>query len=267
MKRDSAITVAIIGLVGGVLTTILGASWFTPKLLRLDVFFPTHEVSILDDFVFVHFDGYEEPGSGPPLEDYLNPYTQSKDAIFDKATYVEYVWLRKTSANYTIDLTTSGTPPEIKAISPPLKTPTYQLTPSGAHTMVADLALEESAESTFSGITPNPKMVYVYRNGFQGRNSWGGKNVKYSTDRLTFVYDFSLLRDWLNLFQAIPQACRKNLQEDEPIPLDVKWGNGIAIIEAFNLKKGDKVRIFWTWNRFQPGAEKYSPVKCNDTLG
>jgi hypothetical protein len=43
------------------------------------------------------------------------------DAVCDKATYVEHVWLRKTKREYTIQLTTTGTAPEIKAISPPLR--------------------------------------------------------------------------------------------------------------------------------------------------
>lgn len=260
------IVVALIGLVGGILTAILGASWFTPDLLRLDVFFPTEKVQILDDFVFVHFEAYRERGVGPSLESYRNPYTKKEGLVFDKATYVEHVWLRKTKGNYTIQLTTSGTAPEIKAISPPLKEPHYETMANGDQIMTADLSLDQSPEFEYSGITPNPKIVYVYRNGYQERKSSGGKNVRYATDRLTFVYDFSSLSSPEKLFQTIPKACLKRQQEDLPTPLTLNWNNGVAIVEAFNLKKGDKVRAFWTWKRAKSSAPPYAPVTCDDAL-
>ena len=260
------VLVAVITLVGGVLTAVLGASWFTPDILRLDVFFPTKEVQILDDFVFVHFESYSERSSGRPIETYENPYTKLEADVFDKATYVEHVWLRKTKGEYTIRLTTTGTAPEIRAISPPLKAPRYELTPSGSQIMTADMALDQSSEFNFSGITPNPKIVYIYRNGFQERNSFGGKNVAYATDRLTFVYDFSSLRELQTLFQVAPKACLKRSQEERPIPLDLKWDNGVAITEAFALKQADKVRIFWTWNRLIVGSPSFPPVTCDDAL-
>lgn len=260
------ILVAVIGLIGGVLTTILGASWFTPDILRFDVFFPTKEVQILDDFVFVHFEFYRERSSGQPIETYENPYTATKDDIFDKATYVEHVWLRKTKGEYTIRLTTTGTAPEIRAIYPPLKEPRYEHSQSGNRIMTADLALDQSPEFKFSGITPNPKIVYIYRNGFQERKSFGGKNVAYATDRLTFVYDFSSLKEWHTLFQVVPQACLKRAQEDRPTQLEIKWNNGIAITEAFGLNKADKVRIFWTWNRLNAGSPPFPPVTCDYAL-
>jgi hypothetical protein len=266
MDAVARIVVAILGLLGGVFTTIVGANWFTPDLLRLDAFFPTKEVQVLDDFVFVHFEAYRERASGKSLETYRNPYNSLQYAVFDKATYVEYVWLRKTKGNYTIRLSTSGTPPEIREISPPLKQSTIQETSSGNTIMTADLALDQSPEFKFSGVTPNPKVIYVYRNGFQERNSFGGKNVAYDTDRLTFVYDFSLLDNWQNLFEIRPEACLKRSQEDNPIPLLVTWRNGVAIVEAFTLKKGDRVRIFWTWNRLSQGEPQYSPVSCEDAL-
>ena len=260
------IVLALIGLTGGVLTTILGAHWFTPDLLRLDVLFPTKEVQILDDFVFVHFEAYRERATGQPLEKYRNPYTLLEDAVFDKATYVEHVWLRKTKGDYTIQLTTSGTAPEIKTISPPLREPRYEQTATGNRIMTAELALDQSPEFKFSGITPNPKTVYVYRNGYQERNSSGGKNVRYATDRLTFVYDFSSLNLWETLFQVTPKACLKRSQEDRPTSLELKWANGVAIVEAFSLKKGDRVRAFWTWNRSTPGTPPFSQVSCEDSL-
>jgi len=260
------IILALIGLLGGVLTTVLGASWFTPDLLRSDVLFPTKEVEILDNFVFVHFETYQKRGTGKPIETYLNPYSKRREDIFDKATYVEHVWLRKTKGDYTIQLTTSGTAPEIRAISPPLREPRYEQTASGNRMMTAELALDQSPEFKFSGITPNPKTVYVYRNAYQERHSSGGKNVRYATDRLTFVYDFSTLDGWEKLFHVAPKACLQRSQEDRPMPLETKWANGIAIVEAFSLKKGDKVRFFWTWNRLTPGTQPFPPVSCEDAL-
>jgi hypothetical protein len=260
------IFVAIIALIGGVLSAIIGASWFTPDLIRLDVLFPTKEVSVLDDFVFVHFEDYRERSNGNPVEIYQNPYTLTNEKIFDKSKYVEYVWLRKTKGNYAIQLTTAGAAPEIKAISPPLKEPQYEQTKSGARVMTADLALDQSPEFKYSGTTPNPKTLYVYRNGYQGRNSSGGKNIRYATDRLTFVYDFSSLNQWPKLFQVEPKACLKRASEDRSAPLEMKWANGVAIVEAFSLLKGDKVRVFWTWNRLMERKTPYQPVTCEDAL-
>lgn len=258
--------IAVIGGLSSVIVAICGAQWFTPDLLRLDIFFPTKEPVVLDDFVFVHLEAYKDGTSGNEIEIYNNPYTGHQEKIFDKATYVEHVWLRKTKAPYTISLRTSGAAPEIKAIAPPIKQPRFEQLPSGDRIMSADLALDQSQEFTFSGVTPNPKTVYVYRNGFQGRNSWGGKNVKYTTDRLTFVYDFSSLPDFDSLFQARPEACLHRSGDDTPTPVDVKWGKGIAIAEAFHLNKGDKLRIYWTWQSSEKNLVDAKLITCDETL-
>lgn len=265
-NRKIDIVVAIIGLVGVLGSAVLGATWFTPGLIRFDVFFPTKSVEILDDFVFVHFEGYREIGSGPPIEIYKSPYTEEAVEVFDKVRYVEHVWLRKTKGNYSIQLSSSGIVPEIKAIQPPLKNLRFETATSGSKVLSADLDLSQSPEARFSGNTPNPKTIYVYRNGYQGRKSWGGKNVKYPTGRLTFVYDFSTLPIWESLISKSPRACIKRVLESEPTDLSIRWENGVAIVEAYSLEPGDKVRVYWTWNRVSPDVDAFEPLKCKETI-
>ena len=260
------ILVAAIGGIATVTAAIVGAAWFTPDLLRLDVFFPTKEVKILDDFIFANIEAYSEQLEGKPIEKYKNPYTSSIEDVFDRATYVEHIWLRKTNSSYTIRLTTSGAAPEVKAIDPELKNKRFEVSASGRKTMTADLAMDQSPEFKYTGNTPNPKTVYVYRNGFQGRNSWGGKNVEYDTDHLTFVYNFSSLPNYKNIFQVAPQACLKRAQGDDISELPIKWKDGVAIVESFSLNKGDKVRIFWTWNRLIKDGKSFEDVTCNDAV-
>ena len=113
--------IAVIGGVFSVLTAIAGSQTFAPGLLRLDIFFPTKEPEILDDFVFVNFRDYRERATEQPFEKYENPHTNKLEDVFDKATYVEHVWLRRTNAPYTIRLGSTGSAPEIRAIDPPIK--------------------------------------------------------------------------------------------------------------------------------------------------
>lgn len=243
------------------------ANWFVPEFLRFDVFFPTKEVEILDDFVFVHFERYKDRESEQSIETYSDPCSeQQSDTIFDKATYMEHMWTKKTVGKYTIHLATTGIAPEIKTISPPIKEPKCEKNKSGNKIITAELALDQIPESTNLGSTPNPKLIFVYRNWFQKRNSFGGKNVTYDTDHLTFVYNFSSLENWKNLFQIAPQACLKRVQEEQYTNLPLIWANGVAITEARALRKADKVRIFWTWNRLISNATPFQPVTCDDAL-
>jgi len=238
--------------------------WCAPKLLRLDLMFPTSDVRILDDFVFVHFQAYQNwLLGGEPVEIYEDPHTSNRIAVHDKATYVEHVLVRQTHGKYLIKLTSSGIAPEIKAINPPIKVPDYKSTKDGKQ-ITAEFAFDQSYEYRNKGVTPSPKTVYVYRNGFQGRKSFGGKNVSYATDKLTFVYDFSAVKDWEGKIAVQPRACLKRATEEIPDLLDVKWDKGVAIVEAFDLKIGDKVRVFWTWTDPQ---DQIRPLTCAEALG
>jgi hypothetical protein len=261
---------SLISAITAIVVAIVGAKWFTPDLIRLDVLFPSKSVEILDDFVVVHLENYRErEGGAEPIEMYKSPYMPEPQPVYDRATYIEHVWLKKTDGSYKIRLTTSGTAPEIKAIDPGTRDEKLEKTPTGAQLMTAELALDQSQEFLISGITPNPKMVYVYRNGYQGRNSWGGKNVDYPTNRLTFVYNFSSLHQWRNLLAVAPQACLKKSGESEYETLRTHWqeDKGIAIVEAFKLKPGDIVRVYWTWKRANPKDSPYETVTCMDTYG
>jgi hypothetical protein len=111
------ITVAVIGGLFSIATSVVGAEWFVPGLVRLDIFFPTKNPEILDDFVFVHFQVYQEREGNAPIEQYTNPYTNQTEGVFDKGTYVEHVWLRKTNSPYTLSLTTTGAAPEIITVN------------------------------------------------------------------------------------------------------------------------------------------------------
>jgi hypothetical protein len=121
--------------------------------LRLDVFFPTKEVQILDDFVYVHFPFYEERDVGNAHENYRDPFTGKSEPVFDSATYVEYVWLRKTTGKYKIKLASSGLYPEVKGISPPVKLDKLEPNTSGRRVILYNLALDQSKEFHLSGKT------------------------------------------------------------------------------------------------------------------
>ncbi len=247
-------------------------TWFAPYLLRLDLFFPTKEVQILDDFVFVKFEEYQDSLTGTPFEKYRDPQTLIVYPVFDKATYVEHVSLRRTRGEYKIVLGTTGIPPEIKSIAPAPDDLQPSKEKAGTRTIsAADLEPEPSQPLTAFSITPDVKTIYVYRNGFQGQkqNSWGGKNVAYDTDRLTFVYDFSSIAGWQDLFRVDPDACLAHPRASHHGRPDVfNWDSnrGVAIVEAYKLKKGDKVRIFWTWNRRPVTLPPYPTVKCENAL-
>jgi hypothetical protein len=250
------VAIALLGLltaVVGAVAAVVGAKWFAPEVLHLDALFPTKEIQIIDDFVFAHFNFYVDHKSGSPIETYQD------NPVFDKVTYVEQVRLRKTNASYKIKLTSSGLSPEILAIDPPIKNSNDTVKQDGTKVREADLATDLSQEFQFSGIVPSPKLIYVYRNGFQGEKSYGGKDIKYDTDRVTFVYDFSSLK-WQDLFKETPEACMKRVADESTEEIDLKWKNGVAIIDAFKLNKGDKIRIYWSW----AGDEK--KVTCNDVL-
>ena len=42
------------------------------------------------------------------------------------------------------------------------------------------------------------------------------------------------------------------------------WSDGVAIAETYNLKPGDKVRIYWTWNRSDKNTAPFREVTCDD---
>jgi predicted acylesterase/phospholipase RssA len=262
------------GLVGAILLLWLAIilaipirlmSWFAPYLVRFDFFFPTKNVQILDDFVFVEFEEYRDKSSNNmPLETYVDPSTSMSYPIFDKATFVEHISLRRTKGDYKIKLKTVGIPPEIKSITPAREQSQIHENKAGTLTIsTAELESEHSDQSKGFIFTPDVKAIYVYRNGFQERNSWGGKDVLYATDQLTLVYDFSSIAGWKTLFRVEPEACR--VMGKHSIPLHVEWDEGVAIVEAADLKEGEKVRIFWTWNRLG-SLPPYPNVKCEDTF-
>ena len=223
---------------------------------------------IIEDFVFGHFQFYQDQRDGTAHEFYVDPYSKQKENVFDKATYVESISFKKTRSPYKICLQSSGLIPEFITIDPSIKRNGMQQQPERKDRKVcAEPALDQSPEYNYTGITPNPKIVYVYRNGFQGRNSSGGKNVKYKTDRLTFVYDFSSLKDWQKLIAYQPAACLKKAGEDFAQPIeDVKWNNGVAIVRVLNLDEGDKVRIYWTWKKSNDTVGLLGKLSCEDTL-
>lgn len=250
-----------------VTAAIAGTNALAPGLLRLDIIFPTKEPEILDDFVYVHFIDYRDMKISAPLEKYRAQNSATEENVFDKATYVEHVWLRKTNAPYEIRLGSTGIPPQIQAIDPPIKAQKQETRENGVTIVSAQLDLNQSHEFIYKGVTPNPKTVYVYRNGFQGKNSFGGKNVFYPTERLTIVYDFSAIPNYQTILFKKPKGCilRKDDENYDEFDINYRDDKGIAILEAFNLKKGDKVRIFWTWRKSSPENE-LDNVKCSEIL-
>lgn len=249
-----------------IIVAILGAQWFSPEALRLDIWLPTKDVQVLDDFVFVHFEFYDERDSESPREAYQDALSSKPTDVFDKVSYVEHVSIRKSKAKYKIRLASTEILPEIIAISPPLRDMHQEIGSNNARILTAELDLDQSINNYGDRFTPNPKMIYVFRNGFQNGNSSGGKNIVYDTDRLTFVYDFSTLGDMDKVIRTKPQVCIKRQDEELPNVLPIKWQGGVAVAEAQNLKKGDKVRIFWTWARVKPGLPEYPGVTCEKAL-
>ena len=242
----------------GVASAIFGAKWFNPDFDQFPYLWKNSNIIISSDFVYVHFDFFADRSKDQPIDTFKGV------AVFDKATYVENVDMHRTSAIYTIRLSSSGIEPEIKAIEPEVR-PTLKRAPGEDRTTVeytveAELDLDQNKEYALTGVSPSPRMIYVFRNGFQGMNSVGGKDVKYPTDKLTLVYDFTSIR-WSDYAETpTPSACLKHANENDPRPIDVKWQNGIATVEAVSLKAGDKVRVFWTWR----GQSR--PVTCIDAL-
>ncbi|KAA0070454.1 hypothetical protein [Tardiphaga sp. P9-11] len=243
----------------GVASAIFGAKWFNPDFDHFPYFWKNSDIIISSDLVYVHFDFFADQKKDQAVE------TTAKGVpVFDKVTYVENVDMHRTSATYTIRLSSSGIEPEIKAIAPKVR-PTLKRAPGEdktaiEYTVEAELDLDQNKEYALTGVSPSPRMIYVFRNGFQGRNSLGGKDVKYPTDKLTLVYNFTSIR-WSDYAETpTPSACLKRANENDPRPVDVEWQNGIAIVEAVKLKAGDKVRVYWTWRGQSP------PVSCIDAL-
>jgi predicted acylesterase/phospholipase RssA len=261
--------VLLLWLITLIVVPVRVTNWVAPYLLRTDFVVPTKTVQVLDDFVFVKFDGYlDRSGAAEPIEIYNDPESSNKYRVFDKATYVEHVSLRKTKEEYDIILSSGGMT-EIRSIFP--EPSSLHASEGEPRTVLkfkpADLEPEERNKSFAFRVTPDVKAIYVYRNGFQGENSFGGKNVIYDTDRLTFVFDFSSIKGWRNLFRRDPGACRgdvKGLQQPKP---EFNWdpNAGIATLVASNLKVGDRVRIFWTWNR-AANLEPFKVVSCAHAL-
>lgn len=238
----------IVGIIG-LLTVIGGASWFKPDLINFDRLpvlrdvFISDAVKIRSDLVYVHVNYYKDSQKDKAFEKYDNI------DVFDKAIYVEDINLNPTKGKYTINIASSGLKPEILSIYPSVTTTSSEFSVDGKiiHRASADLYLDQNEEYKYKGIVPNPKMIYIFRNGLQSMNSFGGKDVKYETDQLTFVYDFSST-DWKFLIDGQPQACRKNASEDSFHPIEgIGWSHGVAIIRAVDLKAGDRVRVFWNW--------------------
>lgn len=256
---------AAISAVASVIVAIVGAQWFSPQLLRIDLIFPSKEIEILDDFVYVQFAFYVDRNTSRPVEKYRETHTGKDVDIYDKVSYLEHASIRKSKAKYQIRLGSKDIFPEVVAISPPLRNLHNEIANDGSKLVTAELDVEQSDEKFGDGLTPNPKMLYVYRNGYQDGNTYGGKNVIYNTDKLTFVYDFTTLGDWKTKLESPPQVCLKRDAEDSPTPLPVKWENGVAVAEAKQLKKGDKVRIFWSWKR-AAGAKAVEPLSCRQVI-
>lgn len=252
----------IVPALSSIIVAIIGAQWFSPELFRLDLVFPSKEIKILDDFISVNFDFYEERGTGLPREYYLDEITDQNVGVFDRASYIEYVSIRRTTAKYEIRITSAELMPEIKAISPILKNTKKSLESANMRVKKAELDTDQESDNGQGSSNFNPKMIYVYRNGYQGTNSFGGKNIRYDTDRLTIVYNFSNLGDASKIFKVEPQACVKRSGETNETIIPVKWNKGVAIAELRKLKKDDIVRIYWTWAKKKANSADFGIMDC-----
>lgn len=256
----------LISAIASVVVAILGAQWFSPELLRIDLIFPSKDIKILDDFVYVQFAFYVDKHASPPIEKYYDRQAGKEIDVYDKVSYMEHVSIKKSKAKYQIRLGSAEIFPQIVAISPPLRNLHYEVGSNGSKMVAAELDVSQADDNYGDAMTPNPKMLYVYRNGYQEGNTYGGKNVTYDTDKLTFVYDFTTLDDWEKKIEYPPQVCLKRKEEDAPTPLPVKWENGVAVAEARALKSGDKVRIYWAWRQAHPSGAVKKPLSCEQTM-
>jgi len=243
----------------GVASAVFGAKWFNPDFDQFPYIWKNTDIRISSDFVYVHFDFFADQRKDQPVDSFNGV------PVFDKATYVENVDMHRTSAAYAIRLTSSGIEPEIKAIEPQVRLKTKRAPGEDRntieYTVESEADLDQNKEYALTGVSPSsPRMIYVFRNGFQGGNSLGGKDVKYPTEKLTLVYDFSSIR-WSEYAETpTPSACLKHAKEDDSRMVPLNWQNGIAIVEAIKLQPGDKVRVFWTWRGQSPA------VSCSDAL-
>ena len=253
----------VIGLLSGgaaLLTAGIHANLITPQAFRFDVFFPTTEPEIIEDFVTVRMAFYRDPEKrADPVEQYTDPDGQTHN-IYNKSSYLEHVMLRNTNADFTVHLTSSGVLPQI--VTPlPIEVVSEQrdkTTNGDGYTFSMRIKHREEYSTT-----PSLKMMYIYRNGFNAGNTFFGKNVIYKTERFSAILDFTQIPNFEQLITDPPQACvRKVGQESlETLP-QLKWSSGVAFVDVSELNPGDRVRVFWNWS----DSPRDKKVECRDAM-
>ncbi len=216
-----------------------------PVALRLDMLFPTKQPELLEDMVAIHFAFYKDKDTSAPesLETYTDPDGVTYK-VSSKANYLEFITMRKTSGQYKVDLSTSGISPEIIALSNDKMTTLY----SGPTTLGHGLGFEFDMSGDRNQATPSLKLMYIYRNGYSPGNTYFGKNVAYKTERFSAILDFSQIDDYKSLITGQPAACRRNAGTERlDVIQNLRWEKGVAFVDARELEKGDRVRVFWNW--------------------
>lgn len=262
---------------------ILGRVIF-PDSLRLDKFTVISEPEIMNDFIYGQFQYYideksiqkNQTGKKDFTERYINPRDNKEYTIFDKMIVIEHVNQRYANENYEIRANSTGADTEIIAISPPISIPEYKTSAKGNSKgyMSAKLDLSVVPKALRDDAAKDIQIKRIYRNGYQGRNSYAGKDVQYKTDKLVLVYDFSnlflpdketvLVSREKNIFAFSPEACvEREGKIQENINLDYKYTPQTKMLSltAYNLEKNDRVRVFWTWSS-QP-----TKVECKEAMG
>lgn len=236
--------IAAITALAGAVSAVASTNWLEIKS-EVNKYVPgvfyTNEIRIVEDFIYVHINFYKDRKAESAIDIHRG------SEVFDSATYVEQVSIHKTKAPYHIKLQSSGIEPEILSINPSVSNITRKTDEKSRIEIDADVSVDNSDEAAFSNRTPNPKMIYVYRNGFQDGNSYCGKNVIYASDRITLVIDFSAI-DWSKLIYGTPKLCIKRKNSEFATDVDVdSWKNGVAVADVFGLLPGDKFRVYWSW--------------------